>query len=81
MSALPPKADLCSATSDVRFGPIADIAAFERRTESCVRYSEGRRPNVVGFTFAPRITAACQRLSGKRVHQRAIQNLFCHLAG
>ena len=24
MSALPPKADMCSATSDVRFGPIAD---------------------------------------------------------
>ena len=26
MSALPPKADMCSATRDVRFGPIADIA-------------------------------------------------------
>src|SRR5262245_13204922 len=26
MSALPPKADVCGATSDVRFGPIADIA-------------------------------------------------------
>ena len=25
MSALPPKADVCGATSDVRFGPIADI--------------------------------------------------------
>src|SRR5262245_6408473 len=25
MSALPPKADICSATSDVRFGPIAYI--------------------------------------------------------
>jgi hypothetical protein len=25
MSALPPKADMCSATRDVRFGPIADI--------------------------------------------------------
>ena len=25
MSALPPKADMCSANSDVRFGPIADI--------------------------------------------------------
>jgi hypothetical protein len=25
MSALPPKADMCGATSDVRFGPIADI--------------------------------------------------------
>jgi len=25
MSALPPKADMCDATSDVRFGPIAGI--------------------------------------------------------
>ena len=25
MSALPPKADMCGATSDVRFVPIADI--------------------------------------------------------
>jgi hypothetical protein len=27
MSALPPKADMCSALADVRFGPKADIAA------------------------------------------------------
>jgi hypothetical protein len=26
MSALPPKADMCGATSDVCFGPIADIS-------------------------------------------------------
>jgi hypothetical protein len=26
MSALPPKADMCGALVDVRFGPIADIA-------------------------------------------------------
>ena len=26
MSALPPKADMCGATRDVRFVPIADIA-------------------------------------------------------
>src|SRR5262245_8843851 len=30
MSALPPKADICSALAHVRFGPIADIA--RRRT-------------------------------------------------
>jgi len=28
MSALPPKADMCSATSDACFGPEADIRAF-----------------------------------------------------
>ena len=29
MSALPPKADMCGATRDVRFVPIADIRASE----------------------------------------------------
>ena len=28
MSALPPKADVCGATKDVCFGPIADIAGL-----------------------------------------------------
>ena len=28
MSALPPKADMCAAARDVRFGPIADIRAL-----------------------------------------------------
>ena len=31
MSALPPKADMCSATTDVRFVPIADIAQTPAR--------------------------------------------------
>src|SRR5262249_46662785 len=31
MSALPPKADMCGATRDVRFGPIADIAGLGMR--------------------------------------------------
>src|SRR5262245_41950960 len=30
MSALPPKADMCSAAWDVRFGPIADIGQLIR---------------------------------------------------
>jgi hypothetical protein len=29
MSALPPKADMCGATRDVRFVPIADIRLFD----------------------------------------------------
>ena len=28
MSALPPKADMCGATRDVRFVPIADITSY-----------------------------------------------------
>ena len=46
MSALPPKADMCGATADVCFGPVADIASFTRsprrrwheRACYCVRY-------------------------------------------
>jgi hypothetical protein len=32
MSALPPKADICGAVADVRFGPIADIGPPQRNT-------------------------------------------------
>ena len=34
MSALPPKADMCGATRDVHFGPIADIGIYATRTGS-----------------------------------------------
>jgi hypothetical protein len=30
MSALPPRADMCAATRDVRFGPKADISALQK---------------------------------------------------
>jgi hypothetical protein len=30
MSALPPKADMCGANSDVRYGPIADMVKLQR---------------------------------------------------
>ena len=32
MSALPPKADMCSATRDVRFVPIADVKRYQSKT-------------------------------------------------
>src|SRR5215510_7408241 len=34
MSALPPKADMCSALADVCYGPIADIGAFSLNVRS-----------------------------------------------
>jgi hypothetical protein len=38
MSALPPKADVCSANRDVRFGPIADMRrAAQQATEASFR--------------------------------------------
>jgi len=38
MSALPPKADICSAPPHVRFGPIADIQT-PRSQEGCTQQS------------------------------------------
>jgi hypothetical protein len=35
MSALPPKADMCGATMDVRFGPIADMGRLH-----CAKFSD-----------------------------------------
>ena len=39
MSALPPKADMCGATRDVRYGPTADIAYLIRSTRRRARAS------------------------------------------
>ncbi len=41
MSALPPKADMCSATRDVRYGPIADIMPITQSPLSAVVKSDG----------------------------------------
>ena len=46
MSALPPIADMCGATRDVRFVPIADIAAYS--ITSSARASIQGRPKRVG---------------------------------
>src|SRR5262245_46753727 len=48
MSALPPKADMCGATRDVRFGPIADIRPhsidqFISAAEQRLRHDEAER--------------------------------------
>ena len=46
MSAFTPKADMCSASGDVRFGPKADIKAlfndFVGACEHCRRYCEAQ---------------------------------------
>src|SRR5262245_30038461 len=44
MSVLPPKADMCGATRDVRFGPIADNAPFIRSPRRRRRAHCGRFP-------------------------------------
>jgi len=47
MSALPPKADMCGATRNVRFGPIADIALFNHLV--CERDQRGRYGEAEGL--------------------------------
>jgi hypothetical protein len=42
MSALPPKADMCGATRDVRFGPIADIPRMSLNHNVCSREQRRR---------------------------------------
>jgi hypothetical protein len=41
MSALPPKADMCSATAYVCFGPIADIDAYLSKSASPSKTNTG----------------------------------------
>ena len=48
MSALPPKADMCGATSDVRFGPKADI----RQKSQSRMITTGRRFGKTYFVIA-----------------------------
>jgi hypothetical protein len=40
LSALPPKADMCGANEHVCFGPIADVALFNRRSAIYVESRE-----------------------------------------
>src|SRR5262245_51299662 len=47
MSALPPKADMCGATRDVRYGPKADIHSI----------TSSARAMSVGGTLRPRLLA------------------------
>src|SRR5262245_12981956 len=56
MSALPPKADMCSAARDVRFGPKADIARFHLITSSA-------RASSVGGTVRPSALAVLRLIT------------------
>ena len=42
MSALPPKADVCSALGYVRFGPLADIRSPNKRAQNSGQNSRAR---------------------------------------
>ena len=69
MSALPPKADMCGATSDVRFVPIADM-------HDCCRYSitSSARASTDGGIVRPSAFAVLrlidQLVLGRRLHRQ-----------
>src|SRR5262245_18379291 len=58
MSALPPKADMCGAITNVRFGPIADIRSYSINLSA-------RRSNSIVFDLLVRVRPP----SGSKVQQ------------
>jgi hypothetical protein len=48
MSALPPKADMCGATRDVRFGPIADIPLLDHLVGTIKQRWRHSKPECLG---------------------------------
>src|SRR5262249_41558270 len=61
MSALPPKADMCSATRDVRFGPKADIRQNEFEGLPIIDAAESEEITV----------SACHRVSRRCSRQKS----------
>jgi hypothetical protein len=65
MSALPPKADICSATRDVRFGPKADIAySITSLGAGEQRWRQGEAKRSGGFEIDHQLVLG-RRLHGK----------------
>src|SRR5262249_11088633 len=75
MSALPPKADMCTATRDVRFGPKADIAQLFNHFIGCVeqrlRHGEAKRFRGLEVDYQLELDGG---LDGKLTCFRALEN-------
>jgi hypothetical protein len=67
MSALPPKADMCGATSDVRFGPIAD---------SCTAAKPPRFSGEGGLDHSPMVLGDGRRLIKLTPEMHRWDNMF-----
>src|SRR5262245_40548657 len=65
MSALPPKADMCSASGYVRFGPRAEIACFIRTP---------RRPFLESVLMLPRLLFISASGEGELAVRAAFEN-------
>jgi hypothetical protein len=74
MSALPPKVDMCSATSDVRFGPIADMVQSVDQTgmppglKTGFRVTESQRCSSLLAQFEAASPSAGREKTAKNPH-------------
>jgi hypothetical protein len=73
MPALPPKADMCGATSDVRFGPQADITALVkkwmwRRAVYNARWQVVSHPHYLNRRTVKRVTHDAPNALARCVH-------------
>jgi hypothetical protein len=76
MSALPPKADICSAPANVRFVPIADIATlFDHLIGAQQERFRDRKPERFGSLDVDYQLEFCWLLDRKIRWSRALQNL------
>ena len=68
MSALPPIADMCGATQNVRLVPIADIRRHRRKPQSSDGDGPARLLGLYVSLKTPRFFRATPRQAGKRRH-------------
>ena len=75
MSALPPKADMCSALAHVRFVPIADLPAMRRRWLSQALQEESRSAHSEHDCGSPKPKVSALFLRAQ-LHERLVNRVW-----
>ena len=75
MSALPPKAEMCGATGDVRFGPIADSCTAAKGTLFDHVIDDGENAGRNGEAECPCGREVDNELEFGRLHHRQVSGL------
>jgi len=72
MSALPPKADMCGAARDVRFGPKADVAARQNAVNSYPFFVDqaGKTPSVPIWSKVDSLKVPIASASSGQTHRK-----------
>jgi hypothetical protein len=65
MSALPPKADMCGAATDVRFGPIADMQRGKNDRYGLSRITVFYKAGEVGCEMSRHVRRRCGAAVGR----------------